>query len=266
MNHTRDSILVRIFFCFSNLESASLNLIHKRDSIDSIDQVHSSKFFEFLSRPPQILPCFLTRVLSSTNHAFSKIRKKIVRESKSLFDDPAVSRSKSHNFPSKRIFFIMLRTGLQAGLKAVSRKSNNVGALRHMSKEIKFGVEGRNAMLEGVNTLADAVQVRRKRSISKGNSCRVTPFIRHESRMPKFHFCDANYRQNGIQKMRSQKIGEKLAVDFGFFYKHGFRLQAFSILALSNAPLSNFLLLNKLKGYPRTQGTKLYYCSTIWPT
>jgi len=28
-----------------------------------------------------------------------------------------------------------------------------------MSKEIRFGVEGRNAMLEGVNTLADAVQV-----------------------------------------------------------------------------------------------------------
>mmetsp|Transcript_16921 Transcript_16921/g.39081 ORF Transcript_16921/g.39081 Transcript_16921/m.39081 type:complete len:578 (-) Transcript_16921:129-1862(-) len=53
----------------------------------------------------------------------------------------------------------MLRTGLQAGYKAVSRKSNTVGALRHMSKEIKFGVDGRNAMLEGVNTLADAVQV-----------------------------------------------------------------------------------------------------------
>ena len=53
----------------------------------------------------------------------------------------------------------MLRTGLQAGLKAVSRKSNNVDALRHMSKEIKFGVEGREAMLAGVNTLADAVQV-----------------------------------------------------------------------------------------------------------
>jgi hypothetical protein len=31
-----------------------------------------------------------------------------------------------------------------------------------MSKEIKFGVEGRNAMLVGVNTLADAVQVRYK--------------------------------------------------------------------------------------------------------
>lgn len=54
----------------------------------------------------------------------------------------------------------MLRTGLQAGLRAASRKSNtNVGALRCMSKEIRFGVEGRNAMLEGVNTLADAVQV-----------------------------------------------------------------------------------------------------------
>mmetsp|Transcript_22816 Transcript_22816/g.53874 ORF Transcript_22816/g.53874 Transcript_22816/m.53874 type:complete len:574 (-) Transcript_22816:171-1892(-) len=53
----------------------------------------------------------------------------------------------------------MLRTGLQAGLRAVSRKSNNAGALRFMSKEIKFGVDGRNSMLVGVNTLADAVQV-----------------------------------------------------------------------------------------------------------
>lgn len=52
----------------------------------------------------------------------------------------------------------MLRSTLQAGLRAASRR-NNVGALRHMSKEIKFGVEGRNAMLVGVNTLADAVQV-----------------------------------------------------------------------------------------------------------
>jgi len=53
----------------------------------------------------------------------------------------------------------MIRTGLQAGLRAASRRSTNVGSLRYMSKEIKFGVEGRNAMLVGVNTLADAVQV-----------------------------------------------------------------------------------------------------------
>jgi len=53
----------------------------------------------------------------------------------------------------------MIRTGLQAGLRAASRRSANVGSLRYMSKEIKFGVEGRNAMLVGVNTLADAVQV-----------------------------------------------------------------------------------------------------------
>jgi hypothetical protein len=59
----------------------------------------------------------------------------------------------------------MLRTGLQAGLRVASRKSNNVGAQRFMSKEIKFGVEGRNAMLVGVNTLADAVQVRYEKKI-----------------------------------------------------------------------------------------------------
>ena len=46
--------------------------------------------------------------------------------------------------------------------KTVSTKiaSKAIGATRAMSgKEIKFGVEGRAAMLEGVNLLADAVQV-----------------------------------------------------------------------------------------------------------
>ncbi len=37
--------------------------------------------------------------------------------------------------------------------------SKAIGATRSMSKEIKFGVEGRAAMLKGVNLLADAVQV-----------------------------------------------------------------------------------------------------------
>jgi len=39
------------------------------------------------------------------------------------------------------------------------RKMNLLGATRAMSKEIKFGVDGRAAMLNGVNLLADAVQV-----------------------------------------------------------------------------------------------------------
>ena len=46
--------------------------------------------------------------------------------------------------------------------KTVSTKiaSKAIGATRAMSgKEIKFGVEGRAAMLKGVNLLADAVQV-----------------------------------------------------------------------------------------------------------
>ena len=56
----------------------------------------------------------------------------------------------------------MLRSSLSAA-RAAARLSqnNNVGALRFMSgKEIKFGVDGRTAMLQGVETLADAVQVR----------------------------------------------------------------------------------------------------------
>ena len=54
---------------------------------------------------------------------------------------------------------------LQASLRAASSASR-AGAsramqqIRHMSgKEIKFGVEGRAAMLKGVDLLADAVQV-----------------------------------------------------------------------------------------------------------
>jgi hypothetical protein len=36
-------------------------------------------------------------------------------------------------------------------------------SVRGFAKQIKFGVEGRAAMLRGVDTLADAVQVRTKR-------------------------------------------------------------------------------------------------------
>ena len=57
----------------------------------------------------------------------------------------------------------MIRSTLNASKlnsRAVSRAS---GAIRTMAgKEIKFGVEGRAAMLRGVNLLADAVQVRSK--------------------------------------------------------------------------------------------------------
>ena len=50
----------------------------------------------------------------------------------------------------------------KAALASVTRASphNAFGASRTFAKEIKFGVEGRAAMLKGVDTLADAVQVR----------------------------------------------------------------------------------------------------------
>ena len=59
----------------------------------------------------------------------------------------------------------MLRSALQkSGAFACKSLTNqrSLGAVRGMAKEIKFGVEGRLAMLEGVNILADAVQVRLK--------------------------------------------------------------------------------------------------------
>ncbi len=44
--------------------------------------------------------------------------------------------------------------------KVVARRSASRVLSRGFAKEIKFGIEGRAAMLKGVDTLADAVQVR----------------------------------------------------------------------------------------------------------
>jgi hypothetical protein len=46
-----------------------------------------------------------------------------------------------------------------AARTALKRSAN--GSTRGFAKEIKFGIEGRAAMLKGVDTLADAVQVRK---------------------------------------------------------------------------------------------------------
>jgi hypothetical protein len=53
---------------------------------------------------------------------------------------------------------IMIRSALSNSVTSVTRRQN--GSIRQMSKVIKFGVEGRAAILKGVDTLADAVQVR----------------------------------------------------------------------------------------------------------
>jgi hypothetical protein len=53
----------------------------------------------------------------------------------------------------------MIRSALQQASRKTTVKSTS-GALRFMGgKEIKFGVEGRAAMMRGVDVLADAVQV-----------------------------------------------------------------------------------------------------------
>lgn len=48
---------------------------------------------------------------------------------------------------------------LSATYKQAARSNVQRVLTRGFAKEIKFGVEGRAAMLKGVNTLADAVQV-----------------------------------------------------------------------------------------------------------
>jgi chaperonin GroEL len=58
---------------------------------------------------------------------------------------------------------------LSAVRKSASRGTANKIISRGFAKEIKFGVDGRAAMLRGVETLADAVQVRvfeRSRSVA----------------------------------------------------------------------------------------------------
>lgn len=53
------------------------------------------------------------------------------------------------------------KSGAFASKSMMSKPSpSSIGSVRGMAKEIKFGVEGRSAMLKGVETLADAVQVR----------------------------------------------------------------------------------------------------------
>ena len=61
---------------------------------------------------------------------------------------------------SKQQSVKMMRSALHAVRSASRMPPRAVGATRFMSaKDIKFGVDGRAAMLKGVNTLADAVQV-----------------------------------------------------------------------------------------------------------
>lgn len=51
----------------------------------------------------------------------------------------------------------MLTSFPKATLRAVARQQHVLS--RGFAKDIKFGVDGRAAMLRGVDTLADAVQV-----------------------------------------------------------------------------------------------------------
>jgi chaperonin GroEL len=53
---------------------------------------------------------------------------------------------------------MMLSALHKTGTRMATRNTARVVA-RGFAKDIKFGVDGRNAMLAGVNTLADAVQV-----------------------------------------------------------------------------------------------------------
>ena len=58
---------------------------------------------------------------------------------------------------------------LTRGSTLAARRLASRGAVRGFAKEIKFGLEGRAAMLKGVEVLADAVQVR-KRNLEFQNS------------------------------------------------------------------------------------------------
>jgi hypothetical protein len=101
----------------------------------------------------------------STHHSLrglSTVQSRITGErstqsrSSTFFDAPI-----SH-FSSRVTRYTMIRSSLTASKLAQRAVSRRTGAVRTMAgKEILFGVEGRAAMLRGVDMLADAVQVRR---------------------------------------------------------------------------------------------------------
>ena len=168
----------------------------------------------------------------------------------------------------------MLRSTLQAGLRAASRR-NNVGALRHMSKEIKFGVEGRNAMLVGVNTLADAVQVRHKKQLLCVIlwEARVTRSLRQESRSDKIPFLRGFVVAKRNLVIDLHKIDENSVDDLISYDKkilllnsHNSLCPLFLLCPYRSLYCRHMFHLTQNIGHSRTQGTKCYYRPAIRST
>lgn len=70
-------------------------------------------------------------------------------------------------------------TMLSSVSKLAARRSAPRVLSRGFAKEIKFGIEGRAAMLKGVNTLADAVQVRLQPKDLRSNGTSLTQTYVH---------------------------------------------------------------------------------------
>jgi hypothetical protein len=102
----------------------------------------------------------------------------------------------------------MMRSALQTSRVASRAAPRSIGATRFFgAKEIKFGVEGRAAMLRGVDLLADAVQVRLWKS----------RFL-----TLKFRFPSEYVMELGISKLDSSKIHNSplFFMTVGFFLSH----------------------------------------------
>lgn len=90
-----------------------------------------------------------------------------------------------HFIPTPSHILTMLRSGLSKAVSSAARTrpSTTAGASRFMSgKLIKFGVDGRNAMLRGVDTLADAVQVSFRMILSRSPSTYVHTYLHTDRR------------------------------------------------------------------------------------
>jgi hypothetical protein len=90
---------------------------------------------------------------------------------------------------------------LSSALKRSTLSSSRVTAAsrlvlsRGFAKEIKFGVEGRAAMLRGVDTLADAVQVRTK-----------SPLLRFVEENWEHHFLYDGFGDGDVQSRLSHVV------------------------------------------------------------
>jgi hypothetical protein len=102
------------------------------------------------------------------------------------------------------------KSSLAVSRSSLQNASRTVGGTRGFAKQVKFGVEGRSAMLRGVDMLADAVQVSLHASYSF--SLLKIPFFRR--------FGTLSTEEYGIGSSKHEPNGLRTRISFCFLEHH----------------------------------------------